>query len=237
MSLSFGERKRLTISVHPDRSVTAIAPADRSIEEVHAHLRRRRKWIVKQRRHFEKFHPLAEPRRYISGETHLHLGRQYRLRVQEADRAEVKLSGGFFHVQTPFPEKPGEIAKALNDWYRSRANAIFHEQIDRLLEKVPSLKPETLRIRIRPMKRSWGVCSSAGTITLNLDLVKAPRQCIDYVIAHELCHLHVPDHSPAFYRRLSRCMPDWKERRKRLEIVGVSAASDGNASNSLSRTR
>jgi len=65
----------------------------------------------------------------------------------------------------------------------------------------------------------WGSYSNAGTITLNADLIKTPLHRIEYVMMHELCHLRVHDHSPAFFRLLSRCMPDWKERKARLDAV------------------
>ena len=69
------------------------------------------------------------------------------------------------------------------------------------------------------MSKRWGSCSRKGTITLSLDLIKTPLHCIEYVITHELCHLLVHDHSPAFFRMLSRCMPDWERRKARLEEV------------------
>jgi len=219
VDVEFRLRKRLSISVHPDGSVTALAPSDRSLEDVLAHLRRRRAWIAKQRRHFEKYQPLPEEKRYVSGETHLYLGRQYRLRIRQADEAAAKLIGRFFNVHVPRPDEPQAVAAAMDAWYREHAESLLRDRLDRCLESAASLRLTEVSLRVRPMRRRWGSCSEAGTITLNVDLVKAPLHCIDYVIMHELCHLRVHDHSPAFFRLLGRCMPDWQARKQRLETV------------------
>lgn len=76
--------------------------------------------------------------------------------------------------------------------------------------KRPSLK-------IRTMKTRWGSLSSKGNLTLNTTLIRAPRECIDYVLTHELCHLAHRNHGPAFYRLLEQAMPDWKKRKDKLE--------------------
>lgn len=219
VSLGFKERKRLSISVHPDCSVTAIAPVNRSLEDVLAHLRRRRSWIAKQRRHFAKYQPLPEEKHYISGETHRYLGRQYRLRVHRSDAIKVKLVGRYLNVYVPTPKTPRVVKEALDSWYQMHADPIFRDCTNRCLASATSLRLPDVQVRIRPMKKRWGSCSNAGTITLNTDLIKTPLYCIEYVIMHELCHLRVHDHSPAFFRLLSRCMPDWEKRKERLESV------------------
>lgn len=217
--VDFRDRKRLSISVHPDRSVTAVAPADRSIEDVLTYLRRHRSWIARQRRHIELYQPLPEEKRYVSGETHLYLGHQYRLRIRRSEEATVKLVGRFFNVGMPKPKQPRAVADALAAWYRSHADRILCNRLSRCREAITSLRSKNVRFRIGLMRGRWGSCSKAGTITLNADLVKAPVHCIDYVIMHELCHLIVHDHSPAFFRLLGRCMPDWKIRKERLDSV------------------
>jgi predicted metal-dependent hydrolase len=71
------------------------------------------------------------------------------------------------------------------------------------------------------MRGRWGSCTRPGVILLNTELARAPRYCIDYVITHELCHLKFPNHGSEFYRLLSRLMPDWRQRKKRLENVTI----------------
>ena len=219
VKIEFAERRRLSISVHPDCSVTALAPVDCSPEKLMSQLVRRRAWIAKQRRRFEAYYPLPEEKRFLSGETHLYLGRQYRLRVHYARNVGVKLIGRFFNVFVPQPEDPRSVRTALDGWYRAHAVPIFRDRMDRCVKSSPSLAGLCPELRIRRMTRRWGSCSRRGTVTLSLDLIKTPVHCIEYVIAHELCHLVVHDHSPAFFRLLSRCMPDWERRKARLDEV------------------
>ncbi len=219
VKIEFAERRRLSISVHPDCSVTALAPVGCSPEKLISQLVRRRAWVARQRRRFEAFHPLPEQKRFVSGETHMYLGRQYRLRVHRARISRVKLIGRFLNVYVPEPEDPRSVRTALDAWYRVHALPIFRNRLDRCVESAPSLSGLCPDLRIRRMSKRWGSCSRKGTITLSLELIKAPLHCIEYVITHELCHLLVHDHSPTFFRILSRCMPDWERRKTRLDEV------------------
>ncbi|MHB1155871.1 MAG: M48 family metallopeptidase [Phycisphaerales bacterium] len=220
VSVEFRDRNRLSISVHPDGSVTALAPAGRSLDDVLVHLNRRRSWIARQRRHFEKYQPLPVEKRYVPGETHLYLGRQYRLRVHQADHAFVRLVGRFFEVHVPTPKQPQPIADAMREWYQSHAESMFQSRMRHLVQPATPLRLDLdVKLRVKPMQRRWGSCSKSGTITLNTDLVKTPLHCIDYVIIHELCHLRIHDHSSAFFRMLGRCMSDWQRRKDRLDAM------------------
>lgn len=216
-SLEFRDRQRLAISVHPDQSVTVSAPDGRSVEEVVERVQKRAGWIVKQRRHFEQFHPLTPPRRFVAGETHLYLGRQYRLKLVEDESQSVKLVGRFFQVHLPDRDDSDKVRCLLDDWYRSHATEIFARRLGVCLDAARSLDVPKPEVVVRQMNKRWGSCTRAGRILLNIDLVKTPLYCIEYVIMHELCHLKVHDHSPKFYRLLSRCMPDWERRKQRLE--------------------
>jgi predicted metal-dependent hydrolase len=219
VALERKERQRLSITVHPDRSVTASAPKDRPLADVLAHMQRHRRWIVRQRRHFEKYQPLPTPRHYVSGETHLYLGRQYRLKVGRGAKAEAKLAGRFLHVWVPNPQTPRAVRGVLEEWYRKHAAIFFARQMACCAKKLEALGDREPRYRLRRMSSRWASCSRSGAILINPELIKAPAHCIDYVLVHELCHLVEPNHGPRFYRLLSRCLPDWQARKARLDAV------------------
>jgi len=215
--LEMRQRRRLSISVHPDRRVTVLAPAECSLADVLARVQKRAAWITRQRAYFEQFHPLPHEKRYVSGETHLYLGRQYRLKIQSAAAESVKLAGSYLLVATAHCHDATQVKQLLDDWYRNHAKGIFHTRLLQCLNDAPSLRMQPPAILIRRMSRRWGSCTKAGNILLNLDLVKTPLYCIEYVIMHELCHLRIHNHSPGYYRLLSRCMPDWEKRKTRLD--------------------
>jgi predicted metal-dependent hydrolase len=216
------ERATLKIDIHPDQRVEVFAPANKSLESILARVERRAGWIAKQWRFFEQYQPTQPARRFVSGETHVYLGRQYRLKVTRGPVSQVKLSGRYFWVQHSDPNDTTAIARLLEEWYVAHAMALFKARAKAWIARSRALAlRDCPTLAVRAMSRRWGSCSKRGTITLNVDLVKVPLPYIDYVIVHELCHLKIHNHSPAFYRLLTRVMPDWRERKERLEGFGV----------------
>ena len=80
---------------------------------------------------------------------------------------------------------------------------------------------EKPKIVIKKLEKRWGSLAKSGTLTLNINLIKAPKECIDYVVTHELCHIQYHDHSRAFYDLLFHKMPDWERRKMKLEKTEV----------------
>jgi len=220
----FSPRKTLAISVHPDLAVKINAPFGTSRETIRHFVRRRGGWIRRRWREFEQYLPQQPARRYISGESHRYLGRQYRLKVRQGDTDSVKCLRGCLWVITRTEALPERVKILLDGWYRSHAGVIFHERLQVCHEKTKRLGIASPALRIRLMSSRWGSYSEKGCITLNLKLIQAPKDCIDYVIIHELCHAKVKNHSQSFWRLLRRLMPDFEERRKKLNILGVEMA-------------
>lgn len=208
---------RVAIHVEPDARVLVDAPDTAPLADVMTAVKKRARWISL---HVEAARArLAHvlPREYVSGESLHYLGRRYRLKVviEAGTRAQARMRGAFITV-TAREHASASIKMALDAWYRQRAREVF---ADRLAAVAASLRwvkqlPPT---RLQFMTVQWGSCSPSGRITLNPLLVKAPRECIDYVLLHELCHLLHHNHSPKFYRTLDRHMPNWRAVKEKLD--------------------
>lgn len=216
-SARFTPRKTLSISVLPDGAVEVIAPIGTEKGDIETRLRKRGRWILAQQRYFEQFKPRTPPRLYVGGETHLYLGRQYRLKIAQGMPESVKLKGGYFCVDAPDAQDTEHIASLLQKWYRERAEAKLRERYERMLSKFEHLLDDVPALSLRAMKQRWGSFSPSGRIILNVGLIRAPSECIDYVAAHELAHVVQPNHGRAFYQLLETVMPDWRTRKQRLE--------------------
>ena len=215
-SLAFSDRRDLTITVHPDLEVAVVAPFGAALDEIDRRIRSRAPWILRQRLRFEDLRPLPTPRRFVSGETHRYLGRQYRLRVVQSPLTGVKLERPYLVVAVPDRTDAHRVERLVQRWLRAKAQEVFSRRVEYLLTAHPVLRAPCADVRVCRMHRRWGSCAASGTITLNPELVRAPTACIDYVIAHELCHRRVMNHGPRFLRLLTEIMPDWQRRRERL---------------------
>ena len=212
-------RKRLSVTVHPDLKITARAPAGYEPEDIRKRLEKRASWIARQVGFFERFQPLPMERKFVSGETHYYLGRQYRLRIRPGERARVRLVGRFFEMELLDPSKSENTKALMLDWYSTHARKLLARRLTQCLPPIFIMKVPEPEVCYRRMKKRWGSCSGNGVLMLNTELVKAPLHCIDYVIIHELCHLLFPNHDRKFYQLLGRILPDWKNRKERLEKV------------------
>jgi predicted metal-dependent hydrolase len=215
--LRFDHHERFRVAVHPDLSVIVDAPQGKPLEQVLGKVKEKAAWISRQVRYFEQFLPRMPERRYVSGETIRYLGRQYRLKIIAGSNT-ARLSGAFLWVGTS--GRDHAVVKSLvHCWYRERARAVFERRLRGCIEVTRRYGINEAELQIRRMKGRWGSCGTSRTILLNTELVKAPVHCIDYVITHELCHFRYRKHGDKFYRFLGKLMPDWQDRKHRLERV------------------
>lgn len=214
---TFSKRATLAISVLPDSSVELAAPIGTEQCELERRLRRRARWVCRQLDHFDQFRPRTPPRRYVGGETHLYLGRQYRLKIVEAEVENVRLIGRHLVIELRERHDTVRTRALLHDWYRQKAEVRLRERFEKAWPSFERLGCSRPRLRIAAMQTRWGSHSAAGTITLNSDLIRAPIPCIDYVVVHELCHLVEPNHGVRFFDLLGKLQSDWEVRKVMIE--------------------
>tara|TARA_R110002050_G_scaffold254173_1_gene392646 strand:- start:7184 stop:7891 length:708 start_codon:yes stop_codon:yes gene_type:complete len=220
-TLSFAERKTLGIKVYPDKSVHVIAPNGSEMAKIEDKIRAKAPWIMRQQDFFLSFHPITPPRKYVSGETHLYLGKQYRLKLVEEQKESVKLHGGNITVYTKDKTDKKNIEKHLKAWFKSKADLHFNKLFQEITPVANTFYKGQPTLKYRWMDKRWGSCSPKGEILLNIELIKAPKKCIEYVIIHELCHLAHLNHSAAFYDLLAKLSPAWKKTKYELEKLMV----------------
>ena len=212
--IEYSDRKTLGITVTPDMDVLVKAPIDSTISKIEEKLKKKAPWIIKQQSFFLAYHPKTTERKYISGETHLYLGKQYLLKVEDNEKESVKLKGKFIEVKTRDKTK---VKQLVNNWYLEHARSKFHSTAQPLIEKFKKYKVEPSSIVLQEMTTRWGSCTPKGKIILNPELIKAPKGCIEYVIVHELCHLIHHDHTQKFIDLQTKEMKDWEKWKTKLE--------------------
>jgi len=210
--------RRLAVYVHPDGRVHVTAPASVSNQEMHHYVAAHADWIVKQLKRFQANTAERETLHYRSGEQHLFLGQPLVLEVHRdllpgviryGDTLRVYCNGAASRI----------VQRLLANWYRHQAGEIFLQRMKHVGSHLPWVGQQLPRWRHRPMKSQWGSCSVHGRIALNTHLVKAPVDCIDSVIIHELCHLRHHNHGRAFKRLVAQHTPDAAASRRRLTAL------------------
>lgn len=214
--VEYSNRKSLGITVTPEMEVWVKAPANTSMELIQERLKKKAPWIIKQQSFFLSFHPKTTQRKYLSGETHLYLGRQYRLQIILGSEESVKLKGGFIEITTRTKSRAKDL---LDNWYLQHAQNKFQTIAAPLIERFKRYKVAPDSIVLRNMPTRWGSCTPSGKIILNPELIKAPKPCIEYVITHELCHLVHHDHTRSFFDLQTKEMKDWEKWKNKLEIL------------------
>lgn len=222
---------KVLIKVHDDGRVVAHAPVSADLVAIRTAMQKRAGWVWRQLSAFRQYQHDIQPRQYISGESHFYLGRRYLLKVECSDSGVthaggaqgVKLTRGRFEVYLNNSDKIDNraenkiaVKKQLERWYQTKAGDVFQRRLQALLPQI-SWVERAPELRWQKMRKQWGSCSADNMLMLNTHLVKAPRDCIDYVILHELCHIRERNHGASFYQLLKTIMPDWEARKAYLD--------------------
>lgn len=213
------DRKTLGLTVRRDGSVVARAPRRAREAAVLTWVAGHADWIVRKQQASARLEPHTLPLRYVGGETHLYLGRLYRLAIEHGEVEVVRLAGDRLRVTVSADAPTARVEELLDAWYTRRAHEQFADRLEACWAAFPSANGQLPALRVRRMRSRWGSMSPRGSISLRLDLIRAPVECIDYVIFHELSHLVHPNHGREFWTLVEELVPDWKRRKRRLELM------------------
>ena len=212
--------KNVHLSVHPPTGrVTISAPARMSLDTIRVFAISKLGWIRQQQRKLQE-QERETPREYLDRESHYVWGKRYLLKIVEAEQPpSVSLSHSRMVLQVRPGTSPTKRQEILEDWYRELVNQAAPPLIAKweLLLGVSSS-----RLFVQRMKTKWGSCSpGARNIRLNTDLAKKPRECLEYLVVHELVHLLEPTHNVRFIARMDQFMPKWRAHRQSLNRLPV----------------
>lgn len=219
VSYADSRKSRVAIHVNPDGSVAVDAPHGFSDDSIKQAVQKRARWVVGHVSEAKERYAHVRPREYVSGEQVLYLGRRYMLKVIPTDGtpAPARMRGNRLEVRTAKGTQE-DIRGRLRAWYRVRGRDYLSRRIDALAKSLPWLDGPP-PFRLLEMSRQWGSCSPSGEIIINPNLIKAPRECINYVLIHELAHLKHHDHGSAFWRLIDTHVSDWRNLKQRLDSV------------------
>jgi len=214
-------RRSLAIQVKPDAAVIVRAPHGTTPARADALIAERIAWIVRHRARFLAASPVADATSpHADGAPLLFLGVPCTLTLTRGAKTSVMLTEDRLTVTLPDPGDSSAVAAAIERWLHRQAIVYFGERLIVWSARTAALGiPAYDKLTVRAMRTRWGTCSSARRVTLNSRLIHLDPALIDYVIAHELCHLQIMNHSRTFWALLSRLLPDWKARRTALHRV------------------
>lgn len=210
-------RRSLSIEVHPDLRVVVRAPLRFPKRDIEDFVAARALWIVAQLERFRTTPRMPLLPTYVDGATHYYLGLPHRLQFDAEARHGVERRGDSLVIGGRAARDALAARRALDHWYRKRADEEFNAILAECHLHPRFHKYPLPALQIRAMRSRWGSLGSRRGMTLNLVLIQAPRECIEFVVMHELCHLRYHGHGKGFYKLLDAVCPDWRARKRLLE--------------------
>lgn len=214
------DRKTADIVIERSGEVIVRAPAGLDDEQVRAAVADRAVWVHRSLAEWEDLNSSRRHRPLLQGQGFLYLGRSYRLKLVADADVSLRLKNGRWEMSEAFIVREGQPAarKAFRDFYIAKGLQIFTERV-RSLAPLVGVHPG--EIAIKELGYHWASCGAGGTLNFHWKTMMAPQSVIDYIVVHELCHLHHRDHSDAFWNEVDKVLPQYQERKQWLRVNGA----------------
>lgn len=203
-------RRSLEITVDRSGDLILSAPAAAPEAALRDFVQRKRTWVYQQLARQETLSREVPTKVFVDGEGFLYLGRSYRLRLVDESIAPVKLMGGRFVMPK---ELAGEGRDHMIRWYSGNATRWLTSKVADFTARMEVLPAG---VKVQDLGYRWGSCGKGGLLYFHWKTVLLPARIAEYVVVHEMAHLHEPHHTPAFWRRIERALPDFELRKEWL---------------------
>lgn len=208
-------RRALEITVDRGGELILSAPPDVPEATLRDFVQRKRMWVYRQLALKQAQQKDAPRKAFVEGEGFLYLGRHYRLRLVPDSDAAVKLQGGRFVMPKPLARDGREH---LIRWYAQRAKPWLWAKVQDFADR---MEVQPAGLRVQDLGYRWGSCGKGAWLYFHWKTILLPARIAEYVVVHEMAHLHEPHHTPEFWRRVERAMPDLELRKQWLATHGV----------------
>jgi len=212
--------KNLNLKVNADQKVIISIPMRMPIETAKNFIKKKIKWIKKQQEFYKKIPQKKESKEFKNGEKVYLLGKEYELKIKKDKINNINITNQNIEllIKEKYINNEEYIKKTYDKWLREYALNIFKKRVQEYQEKLSNYGIKNPNIEVRKTKAIWGSCTPMrNKVTFNLNLIKTPMYCIEYVVLHELAHFEYQNHSKNFYKFVEKFMPDWKKRKKILD--------------------
>ena len=208
--------RRSTLQVTIDRFGELIlsAPQHCDATVLERFVREKRFWIYTKLALKDAQRPAPARKEFVNGEGFPYLGRSYRLLLVDEQAVPLKLTNGRFQLDRRRLDRP---RSHFVDWYTSRGREWLQHRVSRWIPRIDRAPRD---VRVQDLGFRWGSCGSRGNVNLHWATILLPPPIVDYILVHELVHLHERRHGPEFWRRVERILPDYQSRKRWLAENG-----------------
>jgi len=211
-------RTTVELTVERDGSLTVKAPVGTPTDDLEGFVREKQFWVYTKLAEKDALRQPVPSKEFVTGEGFRYLGRSYRLLLVDAQDVPLKLEAGRFKLLR------SEVERARGHfvtWYKDHALPWFRRRVKL---HAPRIGAEPTRVEVRDLGYRWGSCGQSGGLNFHWATILLPAGVVDYVVVHELVHLREPNHTPGFWVRVERVLPDYQQRKEWLAANGAGFA-------------
>lgn len=214
------DRKTTDIVIERDGVIRVRPPLKMTPAQVDETVFSKRLWIYRNLAEWRDLNATRVVREWVNGEAFLYLGNSYRLSLVDEQDEPLKLKDGRFFLLRSLvqPNKTEAAYEAFKNFYASKGLIKIQQRVCYFAEKVGVVPGH---LQVKDLGFRWASCSAKGDLQFHWKCMMAPLTVLDYVIVHELCHLHYRDHSQSFWNEVDKIMPQYKERKEWLRLRGA----------------